>query len=164
MQPSFATALATMRQIVDYTSGEFAALGVSEDDLELTHGEMMWQRQHVHTVLKTLNSLMFGTLEIMGMPKINIPAEFQAALIATFVAPVNRIGCCILFEQENKIGGVASEIANNAENFGVDRVARDQLFALVLELSSRDESTQARLDFKERLGLRADKLLKTGKK
>jgi hypothetical protein len=150
---SYQTALQTLRTIDQYTAADFDTLGISEQDFLLVSGPAVWQRNHIPVVLRTLNALLFGTLEVMAMPKITVPTEFVAAIVASFVHPANRQIACIWLATERLAGFAAAELASKAQLGEIEPVSYDQLFALTLLLSDTQESTAARQAFQRRMNL-----------
>lgn len=155
---SYETALATLRIIDQYTSADFDTLGINEQDFEYASGPQPWRRDNINRVMRTLNALTFGTLEVMAMPKIVVPAEYIAAIVSSFVHPANRMVACVWLAQERQTGVGALELsARNQTTSQMDPASADQLFALVIALSDNDASTEARKNFRHRLGLAVEK-------
>lgn len=155
---SYETALATLKVIDRYVAADFDTLGIREQDFELASGAKPYVRQDLPVVMRVLNALTFGSLEVMGMPKITVPAEYQAAIIAAFVAPANRMAACVWLSQERQTGAGALEMsARNQTTSQLDPASADQLFALVVALSETSASTEARLNFRNRLGLAVER-------
>lgn len=157
MTLSLATARSVLRGIGDYTSADFDQLGINKEHFDLTCGARPWKRDHIPPVMRTLNALMFGTLEQLGMPKITIPAEYVAAIVATYVAPGNRMIACVWLAQEHRTGVGALELsARGQQSKELAPATADQLFALVVALSDSDETTEARKNFLRRLSVAYD--------
>lgn len=155
---SYETALATLRVIDQYAVADFDALGIRPEEFEMLSGHQPWLRHNLPVVMRALNAVTFGTLEVMGMPKITVPAEYQAAIIASLVAPGNRMAACVWMSQERQTGAGALEMsARNQTTSQLDPASADQLFALVVALSESDVSTEARRNFRIRLGLATEK-------
>lgn len=150
---SYETALATLKVIDQYAAADFDTLGISQQDFELASNVTVWLRPHLPVVMRTLNALIFGTLEVQGIGKIVVPSEYVAAIVATFVAPPNRMLACQWLAQERQTGVGAIELSSRANVAEVQRTTGDQLFALVLQLSNHDASSEARRNFRQRLGL-----------
>lgn len=148
-------AIGTMKAIADYTSADFSVLGITEDDFQLTYAPAPWKREHRRRVTQTLDALLFGTLDQMGLPRIAVPAEYVAAVIATFVAPCNRMVSCLWLAEQRATGARAMDLAAaGMEGAYVDPVSASQLFALVISLSDTDRSTEVRANFKSRMDKR----------
>lgn len=151
---SYETALATLKVIDQYAAADFDTLGISQSDFELVSDRKVWLRAHIPVVMRTFNALLYGTLEVQGIPKIIVPAEYVAAVVASFVAPENRMLACVWLAQEHKTGASAIELSARAHSTAqMGTTSGDQLFALVLQLSNNDASTEARKNFRARLGL-----------
>jgi len=151
---SYETALATLKVIDQYAAADFDTLGISQQDFELVSDRTVWLRPHLPIVMRTLNALIFGTLEVQGISKIVVPSEYVAAIVASFVAPSNRMLACTWLAQERQTGVGAIELSARAQATAeVGKTSGDQLFALVLQLSNHDASSEARRNFRNRLGL-----------
>lgn len=152
---SVSTALALLRNIERYTPADFEILGVTQEHFELLAQPVLWDLSQRPIVVRTLSALVNGTLEVMGVPKIIVPAEFLAAHIATIIAPENRAIACVWLSQERSTGGAVMELAARQQTPAqYDPASADHLFALVCILSNHDESNLARQRYKSRLGLR----------
>lgn len=159
---SYETALSTLRVIDQYTSADFDTLGINQQDFEYAAGPLPWRRDNITRVMRTLNALIFGTLEVMAMPKIVVPSEYVAAIVASFVHPGNRMVACTWLAMERQTGVGALELsARNQTTSQMDPTTADQLFALVCQLSDTDASTEARANFRARLGLAIEKAERT---
>ena len=91
MKLDIRTAKNTMEVIANGgATGAFDSLGITEDDFQLVTGDIPWIGADRHRVVAVLNSLIHGTVDLLGLPRIEVPAEFTAAAIAIFVAPLDR--------------------------------------------------------------------------
>lgn len=160
MNLSYETAYANLKMIDQYIAADFDALGITQQDFELFSGSQPWKRDVITRVMRTANALLFGTLEVMGMPKIVVPSEYVAAIVATFVHPANRMIACIWLAQERQTGVGALELSARAQTTSqLDPTSAEQLFALVQLLSDSDESNEARKRFRAKVGLAVEKSL-----
>lgn len=154
---SYEAALSTLRVIDQYTAADFDTLGITAQDFNLAHGNQPWRRDHINRVMKTLQALLFGTLEVQGIPKIVVPAEYVAAVVTAFVAPANRMLACVWLSHERQTGAGALDLSSRGTTTSqIDPTTPEQLFALVVALSDADEATSARQQFKKRLGKAID--------
>lgn len=152
---SYETALTTLRNIEHYLTADYDALGIRKEEFELVSGPKGWLREDLRPVMRTLNALTFGTLELMGMPKIIVPAEYQAAIITACVAPGNRMAACVWLSQERQTGAGALEMsARNQTTAQMDPASADQLFALCVSLASSDSAGEARLNYALKMGIK----------
>lgn len=158
---SVSTAIALLRTIERYTPADFDVLGITQENFELLSQRDTWRREQLHIIIRTFNSVLFGTLEIMGLPKLVVPSEYVAAHITSIVAPENHMHCCILLAMERQTGVGALELAaRQASPSQYDPTSADHLFALVCLLQDTDESNYARTRFRQRLGLRVEEALR----
>lgn len=155
MKLAYEAALATMSSIADYTSADFDTLGISYQDFNLVYGNTQWTRDQRRRVTQTLDALLFGTLDVIGLPRIAVPAEYVAAVISSFVAPANRQIACIWLAEQRATGPRAIDLAAaGVEALHVDPVSASQLFALVILLSENDRSSEVRQSFAQRMDKR----------
>lgn len=155
---SFQTARAMLINIEQYTPSDFGVLGITREQFEEVAQPQNWKREKMHIIMRSLTSIMFGSLEIMGVPKITVPAEFCAAIISTLVHPANRLMACIWLSQERIAGPGALDLSARHESVQqFDQATADQLFALVCLLSDTEAANTARIRFVERLGLAIEK-------
>lgn len=151
---SFETAFALLRNIHEYTSADFDSLGINQQDFELIAAPVPWQRANIPRVMRTLNALLFGSLEILGMNKITVPSEYVAAVVSAIVAPANRMVACIWLAQERQTGVGALQASARAQlSTQLDPTSSDQLFALVCLLSATEASSEARNNLARKLGI-----------
>lgn len=149
---AYAVAFNIMEAIAEYTPAELATIGVPEEDAKLTFNGAVWHVDHRRRVENTLDALVFGTLDVMGLDRIRIPAEMIAAVVATFVGPGNRATACRWLASRKSTGAPVQEmIARGVEAHTADHVSADQLFALVLALSDTEQSSLARASYAQRL-------------
>lgn len=152
---SYATAVSLLRNIERYTPADYEILGVTQEHFELLAQPQLWDLTQKAIVVRTLQALIFGTLNIMGISKIVVPAEFLAAHVATIIAPENRMLACVWLSAERSVGPSALELSARQESpTTYDPASADHLFALVCQLSDHEENSFARARYKQRLGLR----------
>ncbi len=106
----------------------FEALGISKDDFELVTGDQSWIGIDRPRVTAVLNAVTHGTLDVLGLPRIEVPAEYRAACIACFVAPCNIHVACRWMES----GVAAADIVAGGQ---LEPVSARQLFVLCCQLS-----------------------------
>lgn len=106
----------------------FEALGITKDDFELATGDMSYLGADRSRVSSVLNALTHGTLDVLGLPRIEVPAEYRAAVIAVFVAPRNIHVACRWLET----GVTAADIVAGGQ---LEAVSAKQLFALICQLA-----------------------------
>lgn len=163
MNLSVASAMALLRAIEQYTPADFDLLGITQEQFEMASQPAPWRRENLSIVMRTLNCILFGTLEVMGVPKIVVPSEYVAAHVVAIVNPANRMLACIWLAQERQTGVGALELAARQQQTSqYDPTSADHLFALVCLLSDTEEANFARDRFRVRLGLRIQEALLKG--
>jgi hypothetical protein len=153
---SYSVAMGILKDIHRYIQHDYDALGITQQDLDTVMGEAAWTRAHIPLVMRTLMGLLYGQCEIMGVTKIVIPSEMVAPVVATFVAPVNRMLACIWLAQEKMTGRGAIEMSARGNANEIEPTTGDQLFALVAQLSDSDKTLSARLEAARKFGIALD--------
>lgn len=159
-QLSFATAYAVQKVFGDFLSADFQALGITPMDWELLKQSTPWRRDQTQRVLRTISAVVYGTLEVMNMPKFNVPAEFVACTLAATVHPGNMFVACQWLAYERLTGVPADDLAERTTT-GWEQSTPEQLLALVLKLMNSDANEKARKDFEYRVGVAASKEAQT---
>ena len=95
-------------------------------------------------VRQTLDVLAYGTLDLLGLPRFPLPAEYIACVIVVFVQPVNIMTACRWMERAES----AATMAGGAE-IDPERAPVDQIFALCQMLYNDRDAAQARHQFRE---------------
>jgi len=152
-----ATAMGLLKHMPDFTQGDFDAVGISESDFRLLTSETPWRRDQIRTVMRTLHALTYSNLEILGMPKITVPAEFQAAVIVSIVRPVNMRVACIWMANERQSGAPAQELANGQTSGDLAPVSDQQLYAMVAILLGKEGTDQVRRNMYLQFGMEYDR-------
>jgi len=149
---SFAVAHSVMTSIASYTAADFHSLGITPEDYKLTNGNTQWVREHRRRVTQTLDALIFGTIDALGLGRFQVPTEYVAPIIATFVAPGNRMVACIWLAEQGTTGARAADLSVAGQVAStVDKSTPSQLFALVCELSQTEASSSVRKQFEQRM-------------
>lgn len=161
MHLSEQTALATLKIIEQFLPSDFDQLGITEEEFEQLSSNNPWRRDHIQRVVRTMNALIFGSMEVMALPKLIVPSEYVAAVIVAVVHPANVMACCILMAQERQTGAGALELAaRGASPSQIDPTSSDQLFSLCCILFDTSAANFARIRLREKLGLRIENSLK----
>jgi hypothetical protein len=115
-------------------------LGITEEDMTLTTGVTPWLATDRARVRKTIDSFIYGVIDVLGLPRMDLPAEYCAAVIATFIDPANYFPACSWITgtvtSEELIAGKKGKPVE-----GFERVSPSELFALVLELHGDADKT-----------------------
>lgn len=108
------------------------SLGINQDDFDKTTGEAVWMSADRPVATRTIQQLCYGVMDAQNVPRIDLPAEYLAGIIALYVSPVNRFAAC---------GWSAGEMLSvdlASRNEAPERFDASRLFALVLLASSKD--------------------------
>lgn len=155
------TAFATLKVIENFLPADFDTLGITEEEFLKLGSSGPWLRPEIPRIIRTMDALIFGTLEVMTLPKLVVPAEYVAAVIVTCVNPANIMACCVIMAQERKTGVAALELASrSSQGSAIDPTSSDQLFALCLILNNTEQANFARRRLRQRLGVKIDEALK----
>lgn len=137
MKLSLATCIGSMKILLD--SGVMdcvTAIGCTESDWRTLVGPKPWVGVDRSRVSRVLEGLLFGMVDIMGLPRFDLPAEFAAAVVALFVHPVNYFPACVWvgeFEMGDALSGFSSQ---ERPATGFERAHPRQVFALVITVSN----------------------------
>lgn len=105
----------------------FESLGISRDDFDLVTGDSPWIAADRPRVRAVTDALVHGVVDVVGLPRIDVPAEFTAAVMACFVSPRNLMVASRWMERE----GPAEAMV---EGGSIEAVSASQLFALACQL------------------------------
>lgn len=141
---SFPVAVNCMNLIKDGACNDaFEALAILPEDFELVCATVPYVGADRHRVTNVLTSLIWGTLDVVGLPRIEVPTEFIASVISVFVSPGNLAVACRWME-----AGTAAETL--AAGGSLEPVTAQQLFALCCQLAS--EAPAAARRWEQRTG------------
>src|SRR5207247_10540639 len=80
----FQTALASIKLIQ-----ASALLDLTEDDFDFLTSNKLWIATDRSRARRCVEACVYGTLDVVGYPRVPAPVEFIAAVIAYYVHPVN---------------------------------------------------------------------------
>lgn len=144
MNVSLATAKNCMRLIADGAASDaFEAMGISNEDFRLACSDECYIAADRGRVCAVLEALTYGVLDVVGLPRIEVPGEFRASIIAVFVHPSNMAVACRWMES----GESAESLAVGGQ---AEPVTARALFALVCQLAGDGPSAQAQ--WRKRVG------------
>lgn len=128
------------------------SLGIEMADMNLLTTEHIWTPTQRQKARRTLDLIMFGAMEIAGLPQFRVPAEYIGACIACYVNPANWMIACYTVA-----ASVATEDIDRDED--VERVTPEKLFALICMAKS-----EAIDDFKAKLEKRTSAAIEEAEK
>ena len=125
---SYAVAINCMTLIKEGAVNDaFEALGIRPDDFDLVCGSDPFIGADRGRVTSVLNSLIHGTLDVVQLPRIEVPVEFIAGVLSVFVHPGNMAVACRFMESAHS----AEDLASGGS---LEPVSARQLFALCCQL------------------------------
>lgn len=73
------------------------SVDIPEDDVEFLHQSTIWLAAQRNRARRCIEAFAFGALDIIGLARFPLPAEFVAAVIVQHVNPVNwKIACRVM--------------------------------------------------------------------
>jgi len=155
---NYEVAASSMRLLANIgRKGFLDGLGVARADFDRFIGDEPWLSTDRNRMTSVLNTMINASVDAMGLPRFDLPAEYIAAGIALFVSPVNVHGCCVFAARGAK---PAEEMGRMAQT---ESVTPDRLFALVMQLFS-NQRTSARALFEKNTQIALDKVMMLGQK
>lgn len=126
---SYAVAVNCMRLIKDGgVNDAFESLGILPEDFNLVCSDTPFIGADRNRIVSVLGSLCHGTLDVVGLPRIEIPSEFVASVLVMFVSPCNLAVVCRWMETAH----AAEDLAAGGS---LEPVTAQRLFALVCQLA-----------------------------
>ena len=133
---SLSAALGAMALLADSAeNGDLRAYGVSQADIDLLMKKGPWLAADRNTIRSVIDTLVYGSMDAVNTPRFDPPAEYFAAIIFSFVAPVNAMVACSWVQGTPR----AEELSGGALKNAPPVTAR-QMFALVVRLGACDGS------------------------
>ena len=129
----------------------FQSLGVTEEDYKLTTGSAPWTGMDRQRVRQTIDAFAAGIMDLVGVARFEMPAEYMAAVVATFVHPTNAMVACRWLEHYRP-----SEFLQGASSSPVT-VDPAEVFCLVCQLFDDEKGGKVRAAFAKRVGLAQSK-------
>ena len=101
-----------------------SALGLSNDDWQELTGHAPWTVSDRPRMSRILTDLIYASVDLLGLPRFRIPAEYVTAVIAIFVAPANVFAACSwsaadLYSSEDIINGKQADAVRVEEVFAL---------------------------------------------
>lgn len=124
-----------MNVLLAGAAAHLVSMGVSKADFARLTGNTPWLAADRSGVRNTLDAVMFASMDYIGTVRFEVPAEYVAAAIATFVSPVNQFTACRWMES----GRTAQDLSANPSS-GAAPMSAPQLYALVNLISADDVS------------------------
>jgi hypothetical protein len=123
------TVLGAMDLIAKGANGCINALGITPEELKTTTGNTMWVGADRHVITKTIQSMIYGSMDLQQLPRFRAPAEYIAAAIIMFTSPCNYFAACSYLAGGTKMDPMAGK---KDEGGSIQPVTSEELFSLVL--------------------------------
>lgn len=141
--------------IVGSASTIYAA-NVAKTDLARLRGDTLWLAGDRLRMLRALDTVIQGGLEVAGVPPVRMPSELLAAGIACFVHPVNWPTASHWLGETYTVSAEAIGVESGRDKPGVTPLKPRQLYALVCQAYDAPEP------FRNALVKKLDKLVQPG--
>lgn len=143
----FETARGCMRLLASQSFLEmFEIFGISPEELTETMGAKPWHGSARERVRRVLDAVCHGVMDVVAVPRFEMPAEYIAAVIVGFVHPTNMMLACRFMERSRP---VVSLISGERET---DVISAKQLFGLCCMMVDDKDAAAIRSQFEKRLG------------
>mgnify|MGYP000379810389 CR=1 FL=1 len=124
----------------------FRGLGITPEEFKLLVGPAQWLGTDRNGVRKSLDACMAGGMDLAGVPRFEMPAEYIAAVIRAFVSPNNIHKACAWMENQRPAEAIAGASSSP------ETVSPAQLFALCNRLIEGDDIA-VQQSFEKRVGI-----------
>lgn len=141
--PAVMGALSIIRATTDTLETSLVGYGVSKEQLKKVMNPAPWLGAERAAVRRTLDSLVYATVDCAGLPRIDLPAEYVAAVISVFVHPTNLMVACVFMEGKHNWVDEVARAANDPIQ-GLERVSASELFGIICEILGDSEFPNAR--------------------
>lgn len=103
-------------------------IDLSKDQLDFLHGDDLWLANQRSQARRCVEAVCYGALDLLGLPRMQLPAEFIAATIALHVHPANWLVACAIMEGAE----YSEDIINNKQ----EPISPAELFSMVYQIQS----------------------------
>lgn len=126
------------------------SLEIRKEDMALLKAQSPWTSEHRRKARTTLELLTYASIDLAGLPRFAVPAEYSAAVIYNFVSMVNwQVACHVISAGRTAAEDIESE--HEPED-----VTPRKLFALICECAGQSENFKAKLQKKVRKSVERD--------
>lgn len=106
---------------------------LTQEDFDFVSASYPWTAKDRLRAVRSLESVVFGSLDYLGLPRFSPPVEYLAGVIASYVSPVNIMTACSFFD--------GSEWLSNIIRGEEEPVRANTLFSHVLATLGGDWET-----------------------
>jgi hypothetical protein len=146
------TALAAMQVIIQQGIADASyKLGCDEESYQKVTGSSPWTVDDKYQVVRQLNDLTTGTLQKLGLGEVmEVSSEYQAAVIAMFVHPMNYFPACCWLAPTHANADLANFSGRSEKQIQIEKANPKKLFALILEIRATKQCDTLQRKFRER--------------
>ncbi|MCA0422510.1 MAG: hypothetical protein LCH61_04155 [Proteobacteria bacterium] len=101
--------------------------GVSQADMDIVKGPALWSVDQRVRLRQTLDTMMYAVTEMVGLPRVDIPAEMFAAIVASLVSPINW-AVCASWQSGLR---AAKDILDTDETAQIERVSPAKMLTMI---------------------------------
>lgn len=122
-------------------NGRPSHLGFTDEDYTTLTGDAPWIGAERVRVRGMLHALCHEAAAVIGLPPIELPAEYVAAVFAVYVSPTNMMVACTWMEGQLPS---SEDIARSDEIVpGMERISGAQLYSMVLMILGQETNILA---------------------
>ena len=153
MRMHLASALAALQLIEKgCVGGDLSANGILEAEWKVLRQETVWDLKQRPTIERIINTLLFSSMDSAGIPRLQPPAEYIAAVLSTFVSGTNLMIACQWFDRFAPVDEMTSDLPSTAWT----PASASELFAMCVQLENQSGSIAA--TFEKKVGFAAKKM------
>lgn len=121
--------------------------GVNQSDMDLFTGPGLWTPDLRTRMRRVIDSVVYGVCDMAQLPRVDLPAEIPAAVIAMTVNPANWIVASAW------LAGLrpARDLAENEETVQIERVSAGKMITLITMADSAMRGTSEYQAFADRI-------------
>ena len=122
-----------------------SSLGVSEADVRVVQGRAPWAASERARITRTLDTLVYGAMDLMGIPRFPVSAEHGAAAIYLYVDGANTMAACRWLADAKSAEELMGESGLETE-----RVTPSKLLALVANMYGNETALTVKDKFEKK--------------
>lgn len=107
---------------------------LTEDDIDFVTQDKLWVSTERSRVRRCVESLVYGCLDTVGLPRFGAPAEYIAGVIVAMVHPKNYMAACAVMD--------GCEFTENIINDVDAPLSASHLFSLVVNCKAGADSQE----------------------
>jgi hypothetical protein len=127
--------------------------GVTERDWKLLTGNKIWLGQDRPVIRRALDSLIYGVIDMLALPRFEVPAEYACACISMFVSPCNYFPACSWLGTYHRAEDLADYHGTLDGVAGLETVSASKMFALVQDITGGGLHVQFQNALKKKTGI-----------